>query len=116
MANIVFLIKQRRPLKHVVNAAVHFVLAAAFIIAGSIATAYCVQAYKNTGIDPYGMKVGTGVHDIRALNGTIITVSPQNAHTCPAFPSCAVQKKWTMSAGKRAVIAVLGCALFGVAL
>lgn len=116
IANTIFLVKKARPIKNAVNAVVHFILAAAFIIVGSIATAYCVQGYKNLKVDPYGVKVGTGVHDIVAINGSIITVTPQMEHSCPAFASCEDQKTWMNAAGTRAVIAMIGCALFGVAL
>ncbi|KAF2431548.1 hypothetical protein EJ08DRAFT_179980 [Tothia fuscella] len=115
IANIVFLIKKRRPLNPLVNAIVYFILSAVFIIVGTLATAYCIQGYKNNGVDPYGLNIGTGVHDIRALNGTIITVSSANAQTCPAFSSCEIQKKWTMAAGQRSAVALVGCVLFAAA-
>jgi hypothetical protein len=116
MVNIVFAIKKKRPLPPVPNAVVHFIMAAVYIVAASIATAYCVQGYTNLTVDPYGMKVGNGVHTITSVTGKVITVSPANVGTCPAFASCLAQQAWTSGAQKRALVAIIGCIMAGLAL
>jgi hypothetical protein len=108
-ANIVFLVKKRIPLPPVPNAIAHLILAAIFVVVGSLATAFCVQGFNGIAIDPYGMKVGNGVHDITAITGKTITVSPANVLTCPAFQNCVAQETWMMGAQRRALVAVFGC-------
>jgi hypothetical protein len=114
--NVVFLLKKRRPVPPTPNAVAHLILAAIFVIVGSLATAYCVQGYNGLTVDPYGTKVGTGIHDITSSTGTIVTVSPANVDTCPAFPDCDAQKAWTMGARQRAMVAIVGCLFCDLAL
>jgi hypothetical protein len=113
--NIIWLVKNRRPLSNKANAAVHFVLAVAFVALGCVCTFTVGRARDNLFNDLYDLKVD-GPHDIIAVNGTTVKVTTSNAGSCPAFPDCNAQQHWLNSAYLRSGIAVGGCVLVDIAL
>jgi hypothetical protein len=113
--NIVWLVKNRRPLSTKANAGVHCVLALAFVVLGCICTVNVVGARWKLFNDLYGLKVD-GLHDTAAANGTTVTVTPENVRSCPAFPNCDAQQHWLNSAYLRSGIAIGGCVLVDIAL
>jgi hypothetical protein len=113
--NIVWLVKTRRPLSTKANAGVHFVLALAFVVLGCLCTVTVARGREKIWTDLYDLQTN-GPHDIAAANGTIVTVTPENAGSCPAFPNCDAQQRWMSAAYLRSAIAVGGCVFVDIAL
>lgn len=113
--NIVWLVKNRRPLPDKPNAAIHTILALVFLVLGCVCTVTVAKARGKLFDDLYDLQIN-GSHDIVAVNGTTVPVSSQNVISCPAFADCDAQQNWLSSAYLRSGIAIGGCILVDVAL
>lgn len=113
--NFVWLGKNRRPLPTKPNAAVHVVLALAFLVLGVMCTVIVAGARGKLFNDLYDLRT-YGSHKVVAANGTTVQVSSENVASCPAFSDCAAQRHWLDQAYLRSGIAVGGCVLVDIAL
>jgi hypothetical protein len=113
--NIVYLVGRKRAFSNVTNVMVHFFLGTGFAIVGIYVTVVTWNAKKQLASDPYGTSDGKD-HQMMPTTGQSITVNAGNVTSCPAFPNCVAQSQWEQHAALRALVSVIGCVLFDVAL
>ena len=90
---------------------IHFFLCFGFGIVGAIVTITTYHALRNIKLDPYNLDDGSTFFG-PAANGSLITVTWNNAYECPAFnDSCPRQKAWMDAAYMRSLAAFIGSAL-----
>jgi hypothetical protein len=94
---------------------VHFFLGTGFAIVGIYVTVTAWNAKIQLVTDPYGIGDGKD-HHMTSITAQNITVNSNDVSSCPAFPDCAAQSEWEHYAGIRALISVIGCVLFDIAL
>ena len=115
MINIIYLLGRSKAFSNVTNVMVHFFLGTGFAIVGIYVTVVTWNAKTQLAADPYGVEDGKS-HQMTSITGQNITVSASNISSCPAFPSCLAQGEWEQHALLRALVSVIGCVLFDIAL
>jgi hypothetical protein len=115
MINIIYLFGRSKAFSNVTNVMVHFFLGTGFAIVGIYVTIVTWNAKNQLSTDPYGIGDGKD-HQMISITGHHITVNTSNVSTCPGFPNCTVQGEWEQHAGLRALVSVIGCILFDIAL
>ena len=111
---IAWLVIKRRHFSTVVNALVHFVLAAAFSIVAIWVAITVANAHKALmKSDVYdGVKKGEDSVNITSATGSTVVVTEENVDRCPAFSSCAAQEQWIAMAKMRTTMSLVSSALF----
>jgi hypothetical protein len=115
MINIIYLLGRKKAFSNVTNIVIHFFLGTAFAIVGIYVTVIAWNAKKQLSNDPYGLGGGKDVQ-VLSIIGAEITVTSTNVSSCPAFPNCVAQAAWEQHAHLRALVSVIGCVLFDIAL
>jgi hypothetical protein len=115
MINVTYLVGRKKAFSNVTNVVAHFFLGVGFAIIGIYVTILTWNAKNHLAVDPYGLD-GDKDKIMTSITGQNITVNSGNVDTCPAFPNCISQGKWEEHANIRALVSVIGCVLFDIAL
>jgi len=107
--------QEKKHVSPLINIIVHFILAAAAFILGSIATAVVSTSISELSRNIYGDSSQDN-HWVLSTNGHYVLVTPENIASCPAFPSCESQRLWIQKARIRYILALVGCGLVDLSL
>jgi len=90
-----------------------FVVTAVFATAGSVLRAVDSSYDSGYTYDPYYQDPNP--YTATAVNGTRVTVTPDNAQDCPLWNSCADEQSYNAFEHRRAVIAFVGAIFLCIA-